>query len=1131
MSKIGKIHEKVNVGFDIGIASVGWSVVDNETGKILEEGVSLFPSGTASKNVERRGFRQSRRLLRRRRNRLDDLKKLLDEKGFSFNEASVVENPYAVRVKGLTQRLSPEELATALYHLAKRRGISYDLKDSEEESSKGTNYQESIAINQQLLRSETPAEIQLARLEQYGKVRGQVKDSEGDDARVLLNVFPNAAYEDELKRILGTQSAYYPEIDNDFIDRVSSILSRKREYFVGPGSEKSRTDYGIYREDGTTLNNLFEVLIGKDKIFPEEFRAAGNSYSAQLFNLLNDLNNLTIDSNEDGKLTTEQKAQIIDELTGNTSNINMMKLLAKVADTDLNGITGFRTDREGKPEIHHLAVYRKIRKKFLETEIDINEWPPSFFDDFGPVVTLNTENGEIRKWLQNEGRKDYDFLTDELIDLIIANKASFALTSNNKWHGFSLKTLHLLIPELLSTSDEQMTILTKMGLLHENKKNYEGVAKIDVKGLTENIFNPIVSKSVRQSMNIFNALVEKYENIAYVVIEMPRDDIEDESDEKKQYQKFQLENEKEKDASLKSFQELAGVSDGQLESRLRKRKKLRQKIRFWYQQDGYCPYSGEKISAVDLFHQDDLFEIDHIIPLSISFDDGQNNKVLCYSNMNQAKGQQTPYGFMSSGNGQGFQKLQIQLKNNKRMAEAKKKNLLYTENINDIEVRKRFIARNLVDTRYASRVVLNELQQFFRSKQRDTNVTVIRGKMTSKLRERWRLNKSRDTHYHHAVDATIIAVSPMLKIWKKNATIIPAKVDENQVELKVNELIPDDEYEDQMYKPPYTRFLEQMPALNEKIKFNHQVDKKMNRKVSDATIYATRKAMVGKDKTEQEYVIGKIKDIYDFKQYKRFKTVYDKDKTKFLMQRLDPGSFAKLEQVLKDYPEKIEQIQPNGKVTQVDISPFEMYRREHGFITKYAKKNNGPAIKSLKFYDSKVGNHIDITPEQAKGKKVILQSINPWRTDVYYNHEEQEYEIMGLKYSDLCYQGGRYGVTTEKYQEIMEKEGVTATSEFLFSLYRRGRVKVSNGEEALELLFGSRTNPKLKGYVELKPIDKSRFEGKEVVGFYGAVTPNGQFVKRFLPKGYSVLKVNTDELGNPFYIKKEGDSPRNILDQ
>lgn len=1130
MGKLEKIDTKVNIGFDMGIASVGWSVLDNQTGKILETGVSIFPSGSASRNVERRGYRQSRRLLRRRKNRIADMDRFLAAHGFPFDNPYPRENPYLIRVKGLKEKLTREELAIALHHMVKRRGISYDLKDSEDETANGSNYQESIAINQQLLRDKSPAEIQLARLEEFGKVRGQVKNLSEDTSTTLLNVFPNSAYKEELLSILNEQQKYYPEIDDSFINDASAILTRKREYYIGPGSKKSRTDYGIYRRDGTTLKNLFEVLIGKDKIFPEEFRASGNSFTAQMYNLLNDLNNLTVDSTEDGKLTTEQKGQIIKELMETTANVNMIKIIANAAGTDAKGISKYRVDRKGQPEFHSMAIYRRLHKKFLETGIDITTWPAEFFDVFGPIVTLNSENGELRKWLEDEGRNNYEFLDEAIIDAIIAKKAAFDVVGKNKWHRFSLKTMHLLIPELLNTSKEQMTILSDMGLLHAHKKDYSKQAKVDVKYLTENIFNPVVRKSVKQAMDIFNALFEKYTNIAYLVIEMPRDDAEDEVEEKKQLQKFQLENEKEKERSLKVFQEQAGISDAQLYGKLRQHKKLRQKIRMWYQQEGKCPYSGKTIAAVDLFYRDNLFEVDHIIPLSVSFDDGQNNKVLCYSEENQEKGQQTPYSYMSRGGGQGFPALQAYVRTNKLLTNAKKKNLLFTDDINDIEVRKRFIARNLVDTRYASRIVLNELQQFVRSKNLSTKVTVIRGKLTSKLRERWRLNKSRDTHHHHAVDAAVIAVSPMLNMWEKNAEIIPLKVDENTIDLKTGEIITDAQYAEQMYELPYARFLEQMPTLFEKIKFHHQVDKKMNRKVSDATLYSTRKAKVGKDKVEEDYVLGKIKDIYNYENYKKFKKIYDADKTKFLMQRIDPQTFAKLEQIIRDYPVKIEITQPNGKVKPMDISPFELYRREHGPVTKYAKKNNGPAIKSLKFYDNKIGTSLDITPNKAKDKKVLLQSLKPWRTDVYFNHETESYEIMGIKYADLKYKNGQYGILPIEYQKIMKRETVSLSSEFLFSLYRGDRIQVGNGSEVCDLLFGSRTNPSQKGYVELKPIIKSRFDGKEVVAFYGAMTPNGQFVKRFLPKGYTVLKVNTDILGNPFYIKKEGNSPKNILD-
>lgn len=128
MSKVAKNMTRVNLGFDIGIASVGWSVLDNQTGKILETGVSIFPSGSASRNEERRSFRQSRRLIRRKKARICDLDHFLAKYGFPF-PGNTGANPYEIRVKGLTEKLSREELAIALHHLVKRRGISYDLKD------------------------------------------------------------------------------------------------------------------------------------------------------------------------------------------------------------------------------------------------------------------------------------------------------------------------------------------------------------------------------------------------------------------------------------------------------------------------------------------------------------------------------------------------------------------------------------------------------------------------------------------------------------------------------------------------------------------------------------------------------------------------------------------------------------------------------------------------------------------------------------------------------------------------------------------------------------------------------------------------------------------------------------------
>jgi CRISPR-associated endonuclease Csn1 len=476
----------------------------------------------------------------------------------------------------------------------------------------------------------------------------------------------------------------------------------------------------------------------------------------------------------------------------------------------MENIKGFRIDRKDKPEFHTFEVYRNVNRKFSSEGIDVTGWPVDLWDRLGYILTLNTEKGEIRHSIEEKLCPEYPQITGEVLQAIIENSGLFKATSNNKWHRFSLKTMQILIPEMERTAKEQMTILNEMGLLKENKRDYSKKRKISSKEICEDIYNPVVRKSVRQTIAIFNELIKKYSTIAYIVIEMPRES--NEEDERRNKQAFQKENEKEKSNAEKEFLKLSGISESQLDAQYRKVKQLRTKIRLWYQQEGKCPYSGKTIQADKLFFEHNLFEIDHIIPLSVSFDDGLNNKVLCFSSMNQEKGQQTPYAFMIHGNGQGFSTMTAMINSNKRMNPAKKRQLKFSDNLEDIEVRKRFIARNLVDTRYSSRVILNELQQFVQSKKLDTKVTVVRGKFTSTLRGKWHLNleKTRDTHYHHAIDASIIAASPMLRLWKRSETIIPKKIGEHVVDTETGEIISNEQYKEEVYQLPYERFADEV---------------------------------------------------------------------------------------------------------------------------------------------------------------------------------------------------------------------------------------------------------------------------------------------------------------------------------
>lgn len=1127
--EVDMMGDRISLGLDIGVASVGFSVLNIDQGKVVELGARLFNAKIAEGNQDRRSMRGSRRLLNRNRQRRLDTLKLFKEVGLVDELTNNNANPYALRVKGLSEQLTKEELAESLYQIVKHRGISYDLKDADTDfDGTGTDYSSSLRLNNQELKTKTPAEIQLKRLNELGEVRGKVVVNQDlDSQKVLLNVFPTADYEKEARRIISKQREFYPDIlTTDFEDQYCDILTRKRDYFVGPGSEKSRTDYGIYKEDGRTLKNLFEELIGHDKIFPDELRASGASYTAQLFNVLNDLNNLRILSYEDEKLTQTDKEDIIDELRHNTTSVNMINLIRKITGCEKDDIKGYRIDSQNKPEISSMKIYRKVHKDFLKADVDVNKWPVQFIDELSPILTLNTENAEIRKRINQELVSKYDFLDENLVQLIVDNKASFDVTTNNKWHRFSLKTMNELIPTMLSRPVEQMTLLNELGLVKKDTKKFAANKYLPYRQIARDIYNPVAAKAVREALKIVNAVLKKYGHIDYLVVEMPRDKNLD--DAKKQIETFQKNNRVAKDKAYEAFVSAVG-DERKVKIALSKSRKLQTSIRLWYQQDEIDPYNGETINPVEMIDNPDKFEIDHIIPQSISFDDSLSNKTLCFSSMNQIKGQKTPFEFLNEGHGVGFDKFKAIVSGNPRFDKNKRHNYLFNENVSDIETRKRFIARNLVDTRYSSRVVLNSLQEFFNEKNEETKVTVIRGKFTSNMRKHWHIDKTRETFHHHAIDASIIAATPFLRMWKKGASIFPVKVGEKSIDIETGEILDDEEFDKAMYEQPYNGFVSEIMTADERIKFSHQVDKKMNRKVSDATIYSTRMGQLSKDKKSAEYIVSKVKDIYSVDGFKNFKKVYDKDKTKFLLAKYDPRTFEMIEQILVDYPEKIDQTQQNGKVKSVDISPFELYRQNHGLLKKYSKHGNGPVIKQLKYLDKKLGSHIDITPENARDKHVVLQSLKPWRTDVYFNHATNEYEIMGIKYSDLKFNRHEgYGIKKNKYLSIKRHEKVSDDSEFMFSLYRKDRIKVENMEtgEAVELLFWSRTMD-AKGYAELKPVDRMDNEDTNWPVYGNA---KKQILKRLVPKNCKIWKINTNILGDPYYLEKESENPKDILD-
>jgi len=618
------------VALDIGVASVGWAVVDKESEKVIEAGSNIFQEASASNNQTRRAMRQGRRLKRRLKTRINDFNALW-KKYFDIVPEIKTTDIVGLKVKALYERISLEELYLILYNYLKHRGISY-LEDAQDDSVGGSSsYAKGLKLNELELKSKFPCEIQMERFEKIGQFRGQTQVADENGEKVdLNNVFTIGAYRKEILKMFETQKAYYSELSDAFCDDYLVIFNRKRKYYEGPGNEKSRTDYGKYttrlNENGEfiTEENIFEKLIGKCSVYSDELRAAMASYTAQEFNVLNDLNNLTINGR---KLEEDEKRTIVDKIK--TSNVvNMRKIISEAMQEKIEEFHGARVDKNENEIFHKFEVYNKMRKSLSEINVDITSFSREELDEIGYILTINTDKDSI---IEAFSKSSIELAETEKDCLITLRKANGSLFS--KWQSFSLKIMNELIPEMYEQPKEQMTLLTEMGVFRGKSDEFVGLKYIPIESANEELLNPVVRRSVSISFKILNELLRKYGVLSDVVIEMPRDRNSDEK--KERIKKEQKNNEEELSVVEKMLSEIYDVK--LTKEHYASQKQLGLKLKLWNEQDGICLYSGRKIDPRILIENPENFEIDHIIPRSISFDDSRSNKVLVYKNENQKK--------------------------------------------------------------------------------------------------------------------------------------------------------------------------------------------------------------------------------------------------------------------------------------------------------------------------------------------------------------------------------------------------------------------------------------------------------------------------------------------------------------
>lgn len=739
-------------------------------------------------------------------------------------------------------------------------------------------------------------------------------------------------------------------------------------------------------------------------------------------------------------------------------------------------------------------------------------------------------------------RKDYLYhleyrLSDSVVDTL-ANT-----TGITGYHSLSFKALNLLNKELFESEMNQMQLLHELKLFDKNRVSHKG--KKNIESDPEAILSSVAKRAQNETFKVVNALRKKYGEFDSIVVEMTRDK---NSDEKKKrisnYQKNRENRSKEMDKLLNE----KGYDPTKING------KTRMKISLYLQQGGKSAYTFEPLDLNRVIKDPKYTEIDHIIPISISLDDSQNNKVLALHSENQVKGNLTPFMAYAANkfNGMGcsYPEFKTNVLSNKNIPYKKKLNLLNEENITKEEVAKKFINRNLVDTSYACRVVLNTLSDYFKDNEIDTKVHTINGRVTDLFRKKIHLEKDRDENYlHHAVDALIVASVKKMNLL--NGYLLKQEHDFNNLyNEETGEIItiPDDKV---FYDERYIQYIVNLKTLFEEsskyydhviekenmcfnpIKISHKVNTKPNRQIADETIYSTRNV----DGTD--YLIEKIPNIYDPKDKKCICLIQDilnGEDEKYLMEKHDPQTFDLIRDIVKYHYEQFKSDSKMYKVTKkkgeeiitlVGENPLTKYKEENGVIHKYSKKGNGPEIVSMKYESEKLGNHLDISSNyQTNNKKVILKQIKPYRTD-FYQCEDGKFRFVTVRYTNVSYHKakGMYVIDEQWYKQEKANKKIKETDKFLFSMHRDELMGIKRKEGqpyyydsstenvdgvtcyhdgiTTEMLKFTATNNDTTGKIEVNPL-YTYCKKQIMVGVANL---------------YGVQKYATDVLGNIYEVK------------
>lgn len=711
------------IGLDIGITSIGYTVLQTDSKgspyKILLMNTVIYPVAEDPKKgyslaEPTRQKRSARRNIRRTSFRKWRIQRLF----IRFNLLSKSElnaflmqdyphkNIWHLRSEALQRLLSNEELFEVLYFFVGHRGF----KSNRKSEITGNQPKDSQVVLSSIQKNQ-------AKVNQYaslGDMMNQlpefklIKHNKG--YRSISTIYPLRSWiDDEIIKILTKQQHLGNNLITDaFVTQYQNIFRSQRDFDRGPAAPSR---FG---------GNMIERMVGPDSLDASEKRAAKLTFTFFRFQFLSNLNNLKIKNTLGGDfhyLTPEQREIILQDTDLKSLNYKQIrKKLSLPTAARFNLVT-----YQSGTDFQKAEAKQYLFKKRALTQIENITTASSIIDQIGTILAYYKGDKTRTEKLSAIGLS-----FDEIQQLLPINQPGFA--------NLSLKTMQNILPYL------------EKGYLYNQAASLAGYDFqnniIDRQFLRENITNPVVNRAIAKTLKVVHAIIKKYGKPDAIHIELTRE-LKHSFDERKKITKRSSENQNQNEKIAERLEEIGIPVNGQNII----------KYRLFYEQKGIDLYSGQQINEQDLY-TDNRYQIDHIIPYSICFDDSFTNKTVTRIDNNQNKSNRIPLDYLGHDSNRATD---FKSRVSANISSYRKRQNLLKEAITS-EDRSQWKTRNINDTGYINRLLSQYLRHNieFTDRFKDPVITV-NGAATAHIRNRYGIIKNRDaTDLHHAVDAVII---------------------------------------------------------------------------------------------------------------------------------------------------------------------------------------------------------------------------------------------------------------------------------------------------------------------------------------------------------------------------------------